>query len=461
MYRSEDIEKIQNNIDTIKTKAIEIYKKNNPPTFQENAKVYNIIKNYIIQNKNIVYGGLAQHLLIKKMNFNDGIYKELDGAYYKWPDLADIEFYSPKPLEDVIKLTDELYKNKFEYIQGREGVHQNTYKISVNNLTYCDISYMPDNIYNNVPIIIIDNMKLIHPHFMLVDTYRILTDPLTSYWRVDKSIIRFQKILKYYPLNFSNKKLILDNIFNNEFKDILRFIRKNIIHNSKYIIVGSYCYNYYASKLENTELLPVTYYELISEDINRDSKYIYKLLNKKYNKMITIKEFFPFFMFMDKRVEFYYNKKLILIIHGNNSRCTVYKYSEKKKTHFATFNLIILYLLFWYFYYQINNIKQLTDNCLIMICRLLKIRNDYLDMNNITVMDRSPFEDFTYDCYGETIDPLRLSFLNIMQKKSSNKLIKFTYTPSGKSSKIPNYVFANISGNQINNKKYLIIKNNI
>ena len=51
---------------------------------------------------------------------------------------------------------------------------------------------------------------------------------------------------------------------------------------------------------------------------------------------------------MDKRIEFYHDGQLVFRLFGNNERCTVYNYSDKKKTHFGTYNLVFMYLLFDY-----------------------------------------------------------------------------------------------------------------
>ena len=40
-----------------------------------------------------------------------------------------------------------------------------------------------------------------HPHFMLVDAYRVYADPMTSYFRLEKTFTRFSTLLKYYPFD--------------------------------------------------------------------------------------------------------------------------------------------------------------------------------------------------------------------------------------------------------------------
>ena len=455
MYRNEDMEMINQNLSKIKDDAAKEYKTFYEPTLSEMSKVYNAIKNYIQKNNKVVYGGYAQNLLIIKKNPADAFYTDIDGAYFNWPDIADIEFYSTTPLVDIINLTEELHAQGFKHVEGKEGMHPETYKIFVNFVNYCDISYIPVHIYNNMPKITIDGIKCADPHFMMVDAYRVLTDPMTSYWRLDKSITRFQTILKYYPIDQSNvdKKIILQS--NND--TILNFIRKKIIQKNKLIVVGLHAFNYYAKKVSDKYVVNnIPYYEIISTNYEKDAKYIYSYLIKKFKK-ISVKEFTPFFSFLDKHIEFFYDNQLILKLYGNNERCIVYNYSDNKKTHFGTYNLVMMYLYFEYYYALINRNKQNTNLCNILIGKFFKLRNTYLNDKKITVIDDSPFKDFTYKCYGTPVESIRSSLLSCLEKRKQGKQMKFRYGPTGKPRQAPDYNFSNISGNQILNEKYLIL----
>ena len=75
----------------------------------------------------------------------------------------------------------------------------------------------------------------------------------------------------------------------------------------------------------------------------------------------------------------------------------------------------------------------------------------------ITVIDDSPFKDFTYKCYGTPVDSFRSSLLSGIEKRKQGKQMKFRYGPTGKPRQAPDYKFSNISGNQILNEKYLIL----
>jgi hypothetical protein len=458
MYRTKDMELIMENLDRIKDESAMEYKKFYEPTIDEIGRCYQDIKLWIKQNKKIAYGGFAQNLLLTKKNPDESFYKVIDGAYYNWPDVADIEFYSPTPIQDAISLTEYLFDKGYKHIEAKSTpLHEGTYKIFVNFLNYSDISYMPNNIYNRLPTIDVDGIRCAHPHFMMVDAYRIINDPMTSYWRLDKPLKRFPKILNYYPIQKENVSLKMKE--SNKLE--LRFIRKKIIHNSRLIVVGMYAYNYYVKKEDkNLAIDNIPYYELISEELRKDAVHIYKLLTKKF-KNITVKEYSPFWEFMDRRVEYYSNGSLILTLYGPNDRCTVYNFSQKKKTYFGTYSLVYMYLLFNYFYNIVNNNKDNVKIYLTMINNIMNARNKYLDNKKKSVLDKTPFQEMTYKCFGIPVDPKRMAFLERAEKKEEGKrVVQYNYTASGKPGNAPDYVFSNISGNPIVNEKYQIIKKN-
>jgi len=452
MYRDIDLEAINKNLDDIKNNAVMEFKIKYEPTLEENKQIYKIIQNYIKKNNRIIYGGFAQHLLIKNKNPKDGVYFEIDGICFNYPEIADMEFYSPEPLEDIVNLTNELFNLNYKFIEAKEAIHTTTYKIFVNTVNYCDFAYMPLKIYNNMPIITYEGFKLCHPFFMLVDAFRVFNDPLTSYWRLEKPLNRFQKILKYYPIENYNKEIIIPK----GDIDILKFIRKKIIHKSSFIVIGFYGYNYYMKKIDKNKLVNISHYEIISTNLKKDVLSIYNKLTKHF-KNIKIENFFPFYDFIDNRVEFYYNDKLILSVLGNKERCIVYNYSEKKKTYFGTNNLIFMHLLYNYIYFYISKIKDDTELYLKLIKSFYYNKKDYLYKHNLTVIDKSPFQDFTIKCLGIHIDPKRKSYLLGKKQKANKKSFKFIYTPNGKYTKLQ-FNYPNISGNKILKKKYFILK---
>ncbi|AYV78950.1 MAG: hypothetical protein Edafosvirus58_1, partial [Edafosvirus sp.] len=88
---------------------------------------------------------------------------------------------------------------------------------------------------------------------------------------------------------------------------------------------------------------------------------------------------------------------------------------------------------------------------------LIEMRNYYLEKNKKTIFDNTLFQEFVIDCIGKTMMPAHERQLLIEERKKKNKPYTFRYEPSDKNKDISasNYVFANSSGNAINNPKNL------
>ena len=223
MYRQEDIEIINKNLSTISREAAKIYLDNyEEPSTREYLEVMKEIKEYIKKNDLIIYGGYAQNALIGAKNRDDEFYDELSRA--------DLEIYSPDPIRHSMELTDMLHKKGYKHVECKEGVHNETYKLFVNFLNFSDISYMDNHVFKNCPTIKVEGLKMTHPHFMLTDAYRVYADPMTSYFRLDKTFSRFSTLMKYYPFDSKAKFNKLTYKRSKDIDFVLRFIRKHIIH---------------------------------------------------------------------------------------------------------------------------------------------------------------------------------------------------------------------------------------
>ena len=243
------------------------------------------------------------------------------------------------------------------------------------------------------------------------------------------------------------------------FDQILKYLRKKIIYNSKLIVIGFQAYNYYINKIDKKEKINIPYYEIISTQLNDDALMIYKKLLRKF-KNVKVKQYIPFFEFFDNKIEYYVDDKLILVLYGNNERCIVYNYSEKKHCYFGTFNLVVMYILFNYFYAYINKFKEKKNIYYLLLIKLITYRNNYLEERNKTILDDTPFKDFSLKCFGKSVELKRLSFLEGSKKIKKGQKPKEKYKPSGKIPKIVPKNYINISGNEISNEKYFIIKKN-
>ena len=449
-YSIDEMALIKNNIPNIQKKAEAIFNsKFLEPKEDEYTMVRKIILNFIKEKKRIIYGGYAQNELIKSKNIKDDFYGDTR---------ADIEFYTPEPIKDLIELCDLINEKKVFNIKGDQGVHNETYKIFANFENYCDISYMDPNIYNNCPVIEINGLIMTHPLFMIVDGYRVYTDLLTSSWRLEKAYIRTNLLEKHYPIPKVEKtNTKYDTIIGKKtHEEVMRNIRKLIIMNSKFVVVGHYGVEYLTKKIEDTsvQVSSYPYYQLITTNLKKDYMSVYNILKSIYGKKISYRKYYKFFMFWDERIEFYYENQVILKLYGNNERCIVHQYSEKKKTYFGTFQLLVLYLLIDYNYAIVNKIKHEEKNYLVLLNKLFKTKDLYMDENNLTIMEKSNFQHFTVECMGTPVDPIRESRLKGLERLKQGKSFKFSYYPKdGVKGNVPNFRFLTSSGLRIDTSK--------
>lgn len=443
MYNEKQLKDIDNNLSNVVNESMKIYLKNfKEPSLDEFEKVKNDILDFIKENKLVVYGGYAQNRLIAMKNKEDQFYNEFS--------MADVEVYSSNPIKDSMSMGNMLYNKKYKHVQVKEGVHNETYKVFCNFENYADISYIDEKILKNMPVIEIEGIRFTHPHFMLVDAFRVYTDLLTSNFRLEKTLSRFNVLVKHYPFDLEKKYNVKLPAIS---EDISSFIKKNVIQNSDFVVIGQHAFNYLAKKIvddkeKDSIILPDSYYELMCKNLREDSKKVISLLKTKF-KNVMYKRYHKFFQFFDELIEVYIDKKLVLKLYGNNDRCIVYKYSEKKLTKYATFQLLILYLLANFMRSYVNKNKTEEENSMSMITEIYRLRNRFFENNSLTIFDDSPFQEFTTDCVGIPLDQMRESFEQGAKKKEQGKRMKFVYNPSGKEVTAPNYIFKNHSGDEI------------
>jgi hypothetical protein len=466
--RDKDIDIVNENVDNIiekaRNKEIQIIE----PTIDEFKKVKSVILDFIRKEKRIIYGGYAWNQLVKK--------KSPDQTFYTDSDYTDVEFYSNTPIEDLVKLCNILSSKGFKYIQGKSAQHDETYTIFVNFNGYCDITYMPSNIYYTVMTETINGLRLIHPKFILVDLLRQFTDPITSFRRLDKNIKRGKLIMKNYPLILEDAKITLSNL-NKSIHNLINNLLPEIIKLQNIIFIGQIAFDTFLNPNINMKSQKTIYnhspIEFISTNLRHDVKLIYNLIvkyfltfekNNNFNDTILLNQYHPYFQFTDKKAVFKYNGEIFLTIYGNNERCNPYheislEHNNKSfPIKIATFNLLFMYNLIKYHYaitFKDKESKKTQDH---IMYQLLISRDNFLNSNNKTVIDNTIFEDFTITCVGVPESSMRKFMLSRRDRKLMPRSAIHPYDPDEKKDNFPfdSYYFNNTSGNIINNPKDLI-----
>ena len=180
-----------------------------------------LIWKIIRRKKRIIYGGHALNagksfqtrvLISTLTNFPTQkalMNTEPESAIYAPDKLADIEFYTPDPLGDVRDICDRLFSMGFSYVQGREAAHLGTFTISIEFKRICDVTYVPVEVFRAIPTITYGGDLLgVHPGFAMIDMLRMLADPFTSHWKLDKTLPRLLLTQRIFPMEIQEATFV-------------------------------------------------------------------------------------------------------------------------------------------------------------------------------------------------------------------------------------------------------------
>ena len=155
-------------------------------------KIISIVENFIRRKKLIAYGGTAINNILPKQ----------DQFYNKDVEIPDYDFYSPNALADAKELTDIYYKEGFEEVEAKPGVHAGTYKVFTNFIPVADITFLEKDIYNALKkeAIRVAGIYYAPPNFLRMSMFLELSRPAGDVSRWEKVLKRITLLNKHYPL---------------------------------------------------------------------------------------------------------------------------------------------------------------------------------------------------------------------------------------------------------------------
>ena len=440
------------------------------PSKEEFDSILKIILEYTKSKKRKIYGGYAWNFLFKAKDKKYAIYDEFDSP--------DIDFYSYDPINDMINICNELDEKGFKNIEAKEAAHNQTYRIYVNYQLYCDLTYIPRNIYSKIRFIEIEGQQITHPWFVMIDFFRMLTDPMSSWWRFDKHFQRFLILQKLYPLPKIREPLEFDAYEDKNIEKCINNILDIISEKDTILVTGFYAYNYYVSLTKEqgkNKYVNIPYIEAYSVEYKEDGIELIEKI-KSLNDKINHKEFFPFSGFYGYNCVFYYEdipifylystdrcipyKNVDLIEFNNEKNKIVPKIIKNKKIRIGSFDFNILQALIILVKVRVDDDKEWNDILYKLINGFVNLRNLYLSQNKLKPSDDSIVGSFVTKCMGKSVplEKLRGELIKSRLKKKKPPIIK--YQPNNKTKNPANYIFPNLSGNEVKNDKLLKLKNN-
>lgn len=478
LFKPEDYEIFESQYDDLEKQLINAENTQIWPTYEDQKIVENIVYDFIRHKKRKLYGGTAQNMLLKIKNPED--------AFYEDDMLADLDFYSPSPIEDGIELVNIFHDKGYEHVEVKEAIHQETYKVRVNFQDAADISYVPRLIYHRIPFVEIDGIHYVASSFILIDMYRMFTDPLgsgTHRWK--KTIPRLIKLTEHYPLHEASKG-IDDFVKSSKNKD--HYAAKQITfewlkNKESTIMFGRWAYNKFLeeSKImqdkqlgKKYKILNVPYYEFISNNYEEDAKGLYLILKEKFGDTVKIQEAYPFWQFLGYSSTIYIGDDPVAYIIDYYGRCVPTKHvnatrymngkiqkESSGKIQMVSYALMLLYTMSLGQRARVTGESEQINFYNIMVSHLIEMKDYYHSKNKTNMMDDTLFQEFIVKCVGKTQHPIIKALLRYSERKKQGKRIVFAYRPHSEGRKEPDttYRFANTSGNLIRNERnYRVMK---
>jgi len=159
----------------------------------EVKKIVTIVENFLRRKKLVAYGGTAINSILPKE----------DQFYNTEYELPDYDFFSPNPLNDAKELCDIYVKEGFVEVEGKNGMHEGTYKVYVNFIPVADITFLHKDIFNAIlkDAVRVAGIYYAPPNFLRMSMYLELSRPAGDVSRWEKVLKRLTLLNKNYPLN--------------------------------------------------------------------------------------------------------------------------------------------------------------------------------------------------------------------------------------------------------------------
>jgi hypothetical protein len=170
--------------------------------YNEVDRALAVVRDYIRNKDRILYGGMAIDLSLK-LSGHKGIYA--DDA------IPDFDFMSPEYYNDSNELANILFDKKFDNVSAIHAIHLTSRRVRVNFIPVADITYIPRNIYEQIPTLVIPDgilkdIRIVHPDFQRLDMYRAICTPFEKppgeviLQRTRKDMKRFRMLNTQYPI---------------------------------------------------------------------------------------------------------------------------------------------------------------------------------------------------------------------------------------------------------------------
>lgn len=360
--------------------------------------ILNIVSEYIVNKKLLLYGGLAINLLLPKKY-----------QFYKEYTLNDFDCYSNNAYKDIMELSKILKERGVKYIKVRRAIHKETYRIYVNRKQIIDITNIRNSVYQKINKYFnkeLPTLKYYKDNYQIIPIMMIKRNFNYELSRPEQSSFRWTKIynrMKVFNQVYKNKKskiseqcVPIDKEYHVLIKKILDYIKLN-----GNPIIDSYALKLY-QKLKNKCCCRMSEFSkllvILSESYIKTKNDIVELIEKNLDKNtfeIIVEKYENEVEIILPRYEIsILNKqnnkqiKIIAIILSENECFSV------QKINGYTVGSIDTILYFLYSFYTSNSINNESNE---ENLHLINVYEDYID----NTLNNNLKKRLSNICYGK------------------------------------------------------------
>lgn len=361
------------------SKLLEHIQISHDPLYTDQVNATEIVKKFIRDRGLIIYGGTAIDYALRLVG--SCIYPDTMLA------VPDLDFFSPNHVKDSYDLADILYQSGYNESRAISALHATTQKVDIkSNHWMADITYRPQKIFDGLPILEYEGMKIIHPDYQRLDIHSALCFPydnsprevIFNRWR--KDIKRFNLLDKYYPIDCKQVTVKTSKIS----------FPYSFTH--KCLINGIAAYAAICTTIKQSGItLPSGIIDLSMEvgdeitfDCIENISYIDLLSHntdsaEKYLKLTNIKKFYPYINIIPEYSTGLYENTQVNI-YSSGKRLVTYKSTEisGKKFRIISVQYLLMHLLSKY----LVNKSLIYGYLYVCLLRLVKeINHDILGLS--------------------------------------------------------------------------------
>jgi hypothetical protein len=364
--------------------------------------IIRILETFLKQGDFLCYGGMAvNNILPPSKQFYD-----------KNNQLPDYDFFSKNAIGDAKRLADLYYKEGYENVEAKSGLHEGTYKVYVNFLQIADITQMESTLFKTLKQtrITIGEIHYAPPNFLRMSIYLELSRPDGDVSRWEKVYNRLQLLNKYRPLNADCRSTDTDIEKNTSIDQIYKSIQTVLIDYGV-CFFGGYALNLYR-KYDKRMKQQYTM-DAFVDDLDSIR---YELMNANPN--LTIRTKSSQSKYMPDHLLVYHEGVLYARLFQTNA-CYSYNIHRlgKNKLKIATiYTILSMYLLFVY-----SKQTYFDESNLLCLCEyLLTIYKDN------RLKNKGLLKNYSLSCYGnqatfESIILLRNQKFNELKHKKNSQ----------------------------------------